>query len=350
MNVTLFAAEQGVSFPGLGINDLDIDRVAFTIGSFPVYWYGICIILAFGACIALAMLQSKRFGFKSDDIIDISLVVIPSAIVGARLYYVASAWSEFAENPMSIFDIRSGGLAVLGGVLLSLAAVLVLARFRKWNAGDLFNAYIVYIPLGQAIGRWGNFFNQEAFGTNTTLPWGMISPETAAYLARNNPELDPTLPVHPTFFYEFLACLLIFFILLLIREKSKLPYVCAASYFILYGIARFFIEGLRTDSLYIGNTGLRTSQVFCALMIVAGFAIIAFFRYRKNKLELATATAGSTQSFTAGSPEDAAEPVDSIDVLTEKVEERDPSQEDQVPEADADSEPEKEDDTEAGSK
>lgn len=294
MNVALLYTEQGVSFPGLGINDLNIDRVAFTIGSFPVYWYGICIILAFASCIALAMLQSKRFGFKPDDIIDISLVIIPTAIIGARLYYVASAWHEFADNPISVFDIRSGGLAVIGGVMLSLVAILVLSRFKKWKAGDLFNAFIVYIPLGQAIGRWGNFFNQEAFGTNTTLPWGMISPETSAYLRMNNPELDPTLPVHPTFFYEFLACMLIFVILLIIREKSKLPFVCAASYFILYGVARFLIEGLRTDSLYIGDTGLRTSQVFCALMIVAGFGIIAFFRYKKNKMELAMASEGES--------------------------------------------------------
>lgn len=291
MSIGLLASETSVSFPGLGINDIHIDRIAFTIGTFPVYWYGICIILAFGACIGLAMLQSKRFSFKADDVVDISLVVIPCAIIGARLYYVASAWDEFSSNPMAIFDIRSGGLAVLGGVILSLIAIFVFARFKKWNAGALFNAYIVYIPLGQAIGRWGNFFNQEAFGTNTTLPWGMISPETSSYLAMNFPELDPSVPVHPTFFYEFLACTIIFVILLIIREKSKLPFVCAAAYFILYGIARFFIEGLRTDSLYIGDTGLRTSQVFCALMIVAGFAIIAFFRYKRNASALQTAGA-----------------------------------------------------------
>ncbi len=345
MNVAFLHAGQGVSFPGLGINDLNIDRVAFTIGTFPVYWYGICIILAFASCIALAMLQSKRFGFKPDDIIDISLVIIPAAIIGARLYYVASAWSEFADNPVSIFNIRSGGLAVIGGVMMSLAMVLVLARFKKWKAGDLFNAFIVYIPLGQAIGRWGNFFNQEAFGTNTTLPWGMISPETSAYLAMNNPELDPTLPVHPTFFYEFLACILIFFILLVIREKSKLPFVCAASYFILYGIARFFIEGLRTDSLYIGDTGLRTSQVFCALMIVAGFTIIAFFRYKKNKMELTSANVSSAIVETTELPEDTMN-------VPESTEEPAEQEEDISPDADPDtatSEPVNED-TEAGSK
>ena len=293
MDLSMLSSGTGVSFPGLGINDLPIDRVAFTIGSFPVYWYGICIILGFGLCIVLAMLQAKRFSFKADDVIDISLVIIPAAIIGARLYYVASAWDEFASNPISIFDIRSGGLAVLGGVLLSLAAVLVLAHFKKWDAGKLFNALIVYIPLGQAIGRWGNFFNQEAFGTNTTLPWGMISPSTTMYLAQNYPELDPLAPVHPTFFYEFLACSIIFVILLIIREKSKLPFVVPAAYFILYGIARFFIEGLRTDSLYIGDTGLRTSQVLSAVMIVAGFAIIAFFRYKRGMVAEAVVADGS---------------------------------------------------------
>lgn len=280
MALPVYLTATDVSFPGLGLNNLHIDRVAFMLGSFSVYWYGICIIAAFALCIGLAMYHSKKYGFTPDDVIDVSLVIIPAAIIGARLYYVASAWDEFSSNPLSVFDIRSGGLAVYGGVLLSIIAVIVLAKVKKQPLGALFNVLIVYIPLGQAIGRWGNFFNQEAFGTNTTLPWGMISAKTSAYISAFCPTLDPSVPVHPTFLYESIACLIIFAILLLVRRHAKMPFTVAAAYFILYGIARFFIEGLRTDSLYIGSTGLRTSQLMSAVLVVFGFVLLAVFRYR----------------------------------------------------------------------
>ena len=292
MNLPLLLTTTDVSFPGIGLNNIPLNRVAFTIGSFPVYWYGICIILAFGLCIGLAMWQASKFGLKADDVIDVSIVVIPSAIVGARLYYVASAWDEFAADPISVFNIRNGGLAVLGGVLFSILAVYILTKFKKKSVAAIFDFLIVYIPLGQAIGRWGNFFNQEAFGTNTTLPWGMISADTSAYISAYCPGLNPDLPVHPTFLYESLATLLIFFVLLFVRKRIKLPLVPVAMYFILYGAARFFIEGLRTDSLYIGNTGLRTSQVLSAVLVVVGFGIIALSRYQADRKALAAHTAG----------------------------------------------------------
>lgn len=272
-------ADTNVSFPGLGINDLPISRIAFQIGSFPIYWYGICIILAFGICVGLAMKQAKKFSLNSDHVIDFCLVIIPAAIIGARLYYVAFSWKSFAADPIKIFDVRSGGLAVLGGVLLSFVAVLITGKIKKLNTANIFDFLIVYLPLGQAIGRWGNFFNQEAFGTNTNLPWGMISESTSSYLKIYAPTLNPDLPVHPTFFYEFLATLLIFVILIFVRKRSKLPYATVAVYCILYGIARFFIEGLRTDSLYIADTGLRSSQVLSAVLVVVGFGIIAVVRY-----------------------------------------------------------------------
>lgn len=287
MNLPLLLTATGVSFPGIGLNNIPLNRVAFSIGSFSVYWYGICIILAFGLCIGLAMWQAPKFGLKADDVIDVSIVVIPAAVVGARLYYVASAWSEFASDPISVFNIRNGGLAVLGGVLLSILAVFILTKIKKKSVAQVFDFLIVYIPLGQAIGRWGNFFNQEAFGTNTTLPWGMISPETSAYLRAYCPGLNPDAPVHPTFLYESLATLLIFFILLAVRKRIKLPFVPVAMYFILYGTERFFVEGLRTDSLYIGNTGLRTSQVLSAILVVVGFGIIAMSRFKADKKALA---------------------------------------------------------------
>lgn len=271
-----------VSFPGLGIHDLPIDRVAFSIGSFSVYWYSIFIILAFVACVSMAMMQAKKHGMTSEDVMDYALVCIPSAMLGARVYYVASSWKDYASDPMSVFDIRNGGLAVLGGVLFALIAGVILTRIKKKDLSVAFGFLIVYIPLGQAIGRWGNFFNQEAFGTNTTLPWGMISSETTYYLSTQVPTLDANAPVHPTFLYESLATLLIFFILLVVRKNCKISSLPIAMYFILYGTARFFIEGLRTDSLYIGNTDLRTSQVLSAILVVAGFVMIAISRYANS--------------------------------------------------------------------
>ena len=137
---------------------------------------------------------------------------------------------------------------------------------------------IVYIPLGQAIGRWGNFFNQEAFGTTTNLPWGMKSAQIGRYLSLHCPNLDSDMPVHPTFFYESVGTLIIFFILLAVRKKSKKPWTTTACYCVLYGIIRFFIEGLRTDSLYISGTNLRTSQVLSLILIVIGLLVISLGR------------------------------------------------------------------------
>ena len=133
---------------------------------------------------------------------------------------------------------------------------------------------VVYIPLGQAIGRWGNFFNEEAFGTTTTLPWGMTSNKIQAYLRMNCPELDSTMPVHPTFLYESICSFIIFFVLMHIRKKSKHAYETTASYMILYGIVRFFLEGIRTDSLYIRNTSIRTSQLLSLILVIGGIALI----------------------------------------------------------------------------
>ena len=143
---------------------------------------------------------------------------------------------------------------------------------------ELADYCVVYLPLGQAIGRWGNFFNQECFGTNTNLPWGMTSSTIENYISANCPTLVATMPVHPTFLYESLADLAIFFILLYVRKHSKIPFETSCAYFALYGTARFFIEGLRTDSLYIANTTIRISQLLSLIFVVAALLYIAYAR------------------------------------------------------------------------
>lgn len=269
-----------VSFPGLGIT-VNIDQVAFSIFGIEIYWYGLLISLGMVLCVVLGMLHSKKNKFSSDLVFDVILVSLPCAIVGARLYYVLSEWEMYSGDLIKIFDTRSGGLAVYGGVLGAFIGTLIMCKIRKIPFSAVVDFCVVYIPLGQAIGRWGNFFNQECFGTTTTLPWGMKSSEVESYLRLYFPDLDSTMAVHPTFFYEFLATITIFFILLYVRKYSKHAFESMAVYMILYGVARFFIEGLRTDSLYIGDTGIRTSQLFSAVLVVSG-VIYLVVAYKKN--------------------------------------------------------------------
>ena len=271
-----------VSFPGLGWT-FHVSSVAFRIGSVEIYWYGILIAAAMITCVALAIRQAKNNKFSGDLVYDIALVSIPCAIIGARLYYVICEWQYYAHDLGKIFDTRSGGLAVYGGIIGAFLGAFVMLRIRKIPYSTCADYCIVYIPLGQAIGRWGNFFNQEAFGTTTTLPWGMYSSEVSNYLARNCPDLDFTMPVHPTFLYESIVDLALFFILYYVRKHSKYSYETLSVYMIIYGTARFFIESLRTDSLYIGNTGLRTSQVLSVIIVVAGLLYIAFAHWKDIK-------------------------------------------------------------------
>ena len=271
-----------VSFPGLGF-EFQVGREAFTIFGIDVYWYGLIIAVGIVLCVVLAMLHCKKQRFTQDLVSDIIIVAIPCAIVGARLYYVACEWDMYKDDLKSIFDTRAGGLAVLGGIIAAVIGVWVMCRVKKIPFAKVVDFGIVYVPLGQAIGRWGNFFNQEAFGTTTDLPWGMTSPEVVSYLKANCPYLDSSLPVHPTFLYESLANFALFFILMLVRKYSKHDYETACTYMIVYGVARFFIEGIRTDSLYFMNTGIRTSQLVSFIMVLVGLVYICYANIKNTK-------------------------------------------------------------------
>ncbi len=266
-----------VSFPGLGINDLLIDRVAFSLFGNDVYWYGILTATGLLLALLLSYRAAPRYGIQQDHVLDTVLYMIPLMIICARLYYVVFEWDSFKGNIKSIFALRDGGLAFYGGFIGGVITLIIVVKLRKLSLSRLMDLLVVYVPLGQGIGRWGNFFNQEAFGVNTKLPWGMISNGTADYLRRTGTG-DPSLPVHPTFLYEFLANMLIFAVLLYIRKRSRRPYVTTASYFIMYGFIRFFVESLRTDSLFIGNTSLRASMVLSALMVLASSAYIIYVK------------------------------------------------------------------------
>ncbi|MGI6559732.1 MAG: prolipoprotein diacylglyceryl transferase [Saccharofermentanales bacterium] len=290
-----------VSFPGLGIENLLIDRIAFSfnLGSreINIYWYGIIIATAFLVCLILSVRQAPRFGIKSDDMVDTFLLIIILAIIGARIYYVVFSWHDFSDNLLKIFQTRHGGLAFYGGLIGGILAVIIMAKYKKIKLIDFIDFLSVYVPLGHAIGRWGNFVNQEAFGTNTDLPWGMYSEQTYHYLAQYGDKYAPLSPVHPTFLYESLATFIIFLILYQIRKNSKQQGQTTAWYFILYGMVRFIIEGLRTDSLYVGNTDLRVSQILSLGLVVLGFVILYIGSRSKAEPVIESADSAETSDF-----------------------------------------------------
>lgn len=274
-----------VFFPKLGLGPIEIKRIAFSFFGLDVHWYALLITIGLMLSFMLALRHAKYYGLSADTVNELLLVSVPTGLIGARLYYVLFSWSQFKEDPLSIFNLRSGGLAFYGAVIGVVLGLSIYARLKKEALLPYLDFLIVYLPLGQAIGRWGNFVNQEAFGTNTHLPWGMISERTQAYLAQLDkslyPGLDPHLPVHPTFLYESLGNILIFLLLLYVRKHSQYRFSTVASYLLSYGVLRFFVEGVRTDALFIGSTSLRVSQVLSLLMVFAGFATLAYFTFAK---------------------------------------------------------------------
>ncbi|NSW90724.1 MAG: prolipoprotein diacylglyceryl transferase [Firmicutes bacterium] len=277
-----------IEFPGLWGLRIPVSREAFYIFGKPIYWYGIIIAFGFLLAVLLAIKHSSKYGIEPDNIIDLVLYLTPAGIIGARLYYVAFSWDEFKGNFLDIINIRKGGLAIYGGIIAGLIVAFIFAKVKKINILKLFDFGIPYLPMAQAIGRWGNFVNQEAYGVNTSLPWGMTSDSirneltiNAQKLAQMGIYVDPSKPVHPTFLYESLWDLGVFLILIWYRKHKKINGEVFFLYMILYGIGRAWIEGLRTDSLMMGNQ--RISQVL-SLVFAITFAVVLFIRRKKTAL------------------------------------------------------------------
>lgn len=271
----------------------------FSLFGIPLHvrWYG--VIIAFG--FLLAVLFGGRMAYKwkmnLDKMLDVLIYGTIFGILGARLYYVIFQWENYAGNFASIFKIWEGGLAIYGGLIGGLLAAYVTCKVRKLNFRNLLDMSAMSFLIGQGIGRWGNFTNQEAFGTNTNLPWGMWSEKTAEYINANQAEflkrgitveagtyLNKAY-VHPTFLYESLWCLLGFAILYIIcRKFRRFSGQIILCYGVWYGTGRAVFEGFRTDSLYIGNTGLRASQILSAAIAMACLAalIILLRKYKKH--------------------------------------------------------------------
>lgn len=274
-----------VQFPGLGLS-FELNRVAFSIGGFSIYWYGVCI--AFGICLALvfAFRHSIEFGVDPDSMVDVILIGIVLGIVSARAYYVAMAPFKY-ENIWEMVAIRDGGLAIYGGIIGGFLFGGLACKWRGVPVLPMFDLTAMGFLLGQGCGRWGNFFNQEAFGCNTTLPWGMYSEATRAYLmgstvtAQSGVTIDPNLPVHPTFLYESIWCFVGFLLLFRYIKKRRFNGDIALRYMIWYGAGRFWIEALRTDSLMlVPSIGLRASQLVAGIAVVAGLAVEIYFTHK----------------------------------------------------------------------
>ncbi len=280
--------KQQLSFPKLGI-DLEIPRIAFSIGPIDIYWYGIIIAVGFALALIYAMSRVKKFGLDGDRVIDVVLGAVVGGIVGARLYYVLFTWDEYKNDLLSIFDTRKGGMAIYGGIIGAFLVGALMCKLRKVKFLPLCDLAAGGFFIGQAIGRWGNFVNVEAFGGNTSLPWGMTSDTISRYLLSHESELtkigmtiDVNAPVHPTFLYESLWCVIGFFVLQAVLKHRRFDGEGLLFYVLWYGAGRFVIEGLRTDSLMIG--ALRVSQMFALLCCIASAVIWILVRSKIRRV------------------------------------------------------------------
>lgn len=276
-----------VTFPGLGLS-FEISRVAFTIGGVNIYWYGVVIAVGIVLAMAFALRHCTEFGIDGDAMVDVIVVGVVLGILSARAYYVAMAPFKY-QSIREILSLRDGGLAIYGGIIGAVVFGGLACKWRKVPVLPMFDLTGMGFLIGQCLGRWGNFFNQEAFGCNTTLPWGMYSAATEAYLRGSTVTvpagvtIDPTMPVHPTFLYESIWCLVGFVALRFYMKKRRFNGDIALLYAIWYGLGRFWIEGLRTDSLLlVPSMGLRASQLVAAIAVVGGIIAEVILR-RKYK-------------------------------------------------------------------
>lgn len=256
-----------------------------------IKFYG--VIIAFG--FILAALFGGRMAYKwrisLDKMLDVLIYGTLAGIIGARAYYVIFQWDYYKLHPAEIPQIWQGGLAIYGGIIAGLLAALIVCKVRKINVLNLLDMGGMSLLIGQGIGRWGNFMNQEAFGTNTDAPWGMWSKKIAEtiiqdsqLLAEKGIEMDPYKPVHPTFLYESIWCLVGFLILFVIYKKCrKFSGQLFLGYGAWYGLGRMIIEGFRTDSLYIGNTTVRVSQVVSGVLMLVCLVLFIVFTVKYTK-------------------------------------------------------------------
>ena len=279
-----------ISFPNLGITIEHLNN-GINIFGFRIAYYGIIIGLGMLAGLLVAMSDARRRGQNPDIYVDFVIYAIIFSIIGARLYYVIFAWDYYKDNILQIFNLRGGGLAIYGGVIGGVLTLLVYTKVKKLSFFSLADSAVLGLVTGQIIGRWGNFFNCEAFGGYTEgllamrikkslVNPGMISQELLDHLVTEGGV--EYIQVHPTFLYESLWNLALLFFMLWYRKRKKFDGEMVCLYFFGYGLGRFWIEGLRTDQLILFGTGIPVSQAL-SLLLAAGAAIAWFFCRKRHK-------------------------------------------------------------------
>lgn len=287
----VFKAFENVAF--------EFSPVAFSIFGKEIYWYGIVIVIGMILSAVYAFIRAKQLGIRIDDMYDYAIFIIIFGVIGARAYYVLTSLEQY-KTFLDVIAVWTGGLAIYGGIIAGIITVIVVSKIKKIKILRVLDAIAPSVMIGQALGRWGNYFNQEAFGCNTTLPWGMKSwvvgtagklEGTVEYLTSHSAEIegrgitiDPNGYVHPTFLYECLWNIIGFIIINIFFKKRKFDGQMFLMYISWYGIGRAFIEMLRTDSLYIPGTPVRISMLVGFICFVGGVAamIILGIKAKKN--------------------------------------------------------------------
>ena len=273
-----------IRFPKLGL-EMTVNSNAFTVFGFTVTWYGILITVGMMLAMIYVFSRMRKFGLDSDRAIDGIIGGLIGGIIGARIYYVLFHWDHYAGDWKAVFNIRNGGLGIYGGIIGALLIGSVVCKLRKVRLLPMYDVIAPGFLIGQCIGRWGNFMNHEAFGCNTDNIFGMTSGKIQSWIAANYPDgsVAADKPVHPCFLYESAWCLLGFLLLHFVSKKwRKFDGQLFLMYIIWYGCGRFFIESLRTDSLYAGT--VKISQVVAVISVTASVILLIIGLLRTKRL------------------------------------------------------------------
>ena len=259
-----------VRFPTFNL-EFNFSQIAFYLFGVPIYKYAICIVIGIIIALVLAKTSKEKFDNKFEDVLEVIIYSIASGIIGARLYYVIFNFDYYLSSPLKILNFRDGGLAIYGGLIFGLITIFILCKIKKRDLLNFLDYIVPYVAIAQSIGRWGNFFNVEAYGKQTTsfLRMGIYE------------NINTYIEVHPVFLYESIATFLIFLLLKYMQRKRKFNGEISLLFLILYSFIRFFLEGLRTDSLMLFN--FRISQILSIFIFIISLILFIKNTTKYNK-------------------------------------------------------------------
>lgn len=280
-----------IAFPNLGIYLENVPK-NFTVFGYTIALYGVIIGIGMFVAVSLVVYMAQKAGYKQDDFYDLALTLIICGIIGARLYYVIFSWEDYKDHLLSILNIRQGGLAIYGGVIAGFIALCVFCKIKKMKILAVADLAILGVLTGQIFGRWGNFTNRECFGGYTDGLFAMRLPLAAVRSSDLTPDIlehiaegTNYIQVQPTYLYESMANLVLLILILLFWKKKKFDGEMMLCYFGGYGIIRFFVEGLRTDSLLLPATNIAVSQLLGILLFVVSLALWVVMRVKQYQKE-----------------------------------------------------------------